>query len=280
MKVDLHVHTTASDGSWAPRQLVAQAQAAGIACLAVTDHDTIAHVEIMEDLAQAAGMAFIKGVEICTTLKGQSFHILGYGIDTANKNLRHLLDYNTRLMEETDHDSMVKLIDCGYPIDLREYEAYRHDPARGGWKSLSFLIDKGLCKNAGDFFAHLFTAERGITFPEFPLPSQAIAAIRDAGGIPVLAHPGSAFHGHELEETLNVFGREEIAGIECYHPSHEAETIRDAIAWCRRHSKLITGGSDCHGEFIPERKLGYPAVTIDQLQLGEIWPAAATTIGR
>ncbi len=280
MKIDLHVHTTASDGSWSPQQLVSQAQRAGIACLAVTDHDTTAHVAVTADLAEAAGLAFIKGVEICTTLKGQSFHILGYGIDTGNENLQHLLHHNTKLMEETDHDSMVKLIACGLPIDLQEYETYRHNPARGGWKSLSFLIDKGLCHSAGDFFSELFTSERGITFPEFPLPSQAIAVIRDAGGFPVLAHPGSAFHGHELDEALNTFGREDIAGIECYHPSHQTETTRDAIAWCHRHSKLITGGSDCHGEFIPDRKLGYPSITIDQLQLGEIWPAATTTISR
>lgn len=88
--------------------------------------------------------------------------------------------------------------------------------------------------------------------------------------MPVIAHPGSAFHGNDLEETLNYFGREDIEGVECYHPSHKPETIRDALAWCKRHGKLITGGSDCHGDFLPNRKLGFPEVSMDELELGKI----------
>lgn len=274
MKVDLHIHTTASDGSWTPEQLVSNIQQAGIDFFAVTDHDTVANVAQSEQLAREYGLHFCKGVEISTTLQGQSFHILGYNINTEAVELEQLLKHNYALMEETDHDSIKKLIAAGIRLDYREYVDYQHNPARGGWKSLSFLIDKGLCTDANDFFANLFTPLVGISFPEFPSPVRAIAAIRQAGGIPVLAHPGSAFHGTDLEGTLNYFGKEDIAGVECYHPSHKAETIRDAIAWSRRHGKLITGGSDCHGTFLPDRKLGYPDVRLGELTLGPIisWP--------
>ena len=270
MRVDLHIHTTASDGSWTPEQLVEKASQAGLDYLAVTDHDTTLNVKRTADLAQAIGMRVVTGVEICTTLKGQSFHILGYGVDIESQVLQQLLQHNTHLMEETDYSSVTKLIASGIAIDLEEYLAYDHDPGRGGWKSLSFLIDKGLCCDANDFFTNLFIARRGISFPEFPLPSRAIAAIRQAGGVPIIAHPGSAFHGTNLVDTLNYFGREDIDGVECYHPSHKPETIRDALAWCKRHGKLITGGSDCHGDFLPDRKLGFPEVSMDQLELGEI----------
>lgn len=272
MRVDLHLHTTASDGSWTPEQVVANACEAGIGLLAVTDHDTTANVEQTTELARNAGLHVVPGVEICSTLAGQSFHILGYGIDIRNSTLQKLLRHNTQLMEQTDHDSISKLIAGGLAIDLEEYLAYQHNASRGGWKSLNFLIDKGFCRDANDYFANLFTTGRGISFPEFPLPRQAIEAIRQAGGVPILAHPGSSFHGSELNETLNCFGKEDIAGIECYHSSHKPETIRDALAWCRQHDKLVTGGSDCHGDFMPSRKIGFPEVTIDQLQLGAINP--------
>jgi len=272
VKVDLHIHTTASDGSWTPEQLVSQIQQAGISFFAVTDHDTVANVTETEQLAATAGIGFCTGVEISTTLKRQSFHILGYKINLQTAALQQLLKHNYELMEEADHDSIKKLIAAGIKLDYQEYVDYQHNPARGGWKSLSFLIDKGLCTDAKDFFANLFTPLAGITFPEFPSPVKAIETIRQAGGIPVLAHPGSAFHGTELEETLNYFGKVDIAGVECYHPSHKAETVRAAIAWSRRHNKLITGGSDCHGVFLPDRRLGYPDIRLNELTLESIYP--------
>ena len=270
MRVDLHIHTIASDGSWTPDEVVREAGRCGVGCIAVTDHDTTECVAETARLAEAAGIRLITGVEISTTLNGRSFHILGYGIDPADRPLQDLLQHNRVLMTEVDHDSIRKLIASGLAIDYDEYEAYCHDPARGGWKSLNFLIDQGLCRDAADYFANLFTEKRGIRFPDFPPPFAAIAAIRQAGGIAVLAHPGSSFHGSELTETLDFFGREDIDGVECYHCSHGRNTIHTALEWCRRQDKLITGGSDSHGSFIPARCLGFPSITLQELALGDI----------
>jgi predicted metal-dependent phosphoesterase TrpH len=159
------------------------------------------------------------GVEISVTLAGHLFHILGYGIDPEGEALQRILAANTALMEEVDHDSIKRLAADGFPIDYGEFCAYDHDPGRGGWKSLSYLIDKGLCTGVGDFFSELFNAKRGIVFPEFPHPAAAIAAIKEAGGVPVLAHPGSEFHGPALEETMDMFAAQDIEGVECFHPA-------------------------------------------------------------
>jgi len=271
MRADLHIHTTASDGSWSVDQLIQELISAGVGLFSVTDHDSVANVVTACRLAKQAGLSFIPGVEICTTLKGQSFHILGYGIDPEAKSLERILAHNTALMEEVDHASIKKLIADGLAIDYAEYCSYRHDPARGGWKSLSFLIDKGFCRDVSEFFSTLFTAERGITFPEFLSPLAVIEAVKEAGGVPVLAHPGSEFHGPALEETLDFFAREEICGVECYHPGHDAATTRRAIEWCKRRGLMITGGSDCHGEFVPHRRLGMPAIEVEDLKLGRLW---------
>lgn len=267
MKVDLHIHTTASDGSWTPVELLQQVQQTGIGLFAVTDHDSIGSVKETARLAEMAGIGFIAGVEICSTLSGQCFHILGYGIDPDSPVLTKLLHTNTELMEQADEDSVKKLAAQGEPISYEDYLAYCHNPARGGWKSLSYFTDKGLCANVGEFFSRLFTAKRGIVFPGFSPPREVIAAIHAAGGKAVLAHPGSDFHGTMLEETLDAFAAEAIDGIECYHPSQDVETSRRAFQWCERRGLLVTGGSDCHGAFVPERRLGVPEIQFSQLRL-------------
>lgn len=270
VRVDLHIHTIASDGTWTPAETVAAVRSAGVGLFAVTDHDTAASVALTGRLAAEAGLGFLPGVEISTTLAGHLFHILGYGIDPEGAALRRILAANTALMEEVDHDSIRKLVAAGFPVDYAEFCAYDHDPGRGGWKSLSYLIDKGLCTGVGDFFAELFNAKRGIVFPDFPHPAEAIAAIKEAGGVPVLAHPGSDFHGPALEETLDMFAAEAIEGVECFHLCHDAATTRRAVEWCDRHDLLITGGSDCHGGFVPARRLGVPEIRLGQLRLGKL----------
>ncbi|KYZ75988.1 histidinol phosphatase [Anaerosporomusa subterranea] len=267
MIVDLHIHTTASDGSWTPAELIEQVRLAGIGLFAVTDHDSVGSLAATARLAREAGLSFIPGVEICSTVRDRNFHILGYGIDHQSKPLEGLLRHNTELMEQADEDSIHKLIAQGLPINYAEYHDYRHNPARGGWKSLSYLTDKGLCADVKEFFSKLFTAERGIVFPTFPSPQAVIATIHAAGGKAVLAHPGSDFHGTMLEETLDSFAEEAIDGVECFHPSQDDATSLRALRWCERHGLLITGGSDCHGVFVPERRLGRPVLHMERLKL-------------
>lgn len=270
MKVDLHIHSTASDGSWRPQQLVAEVDKAGIGLFSVTDHDTVANLLLTAELAATADIAFLPGVEVSTTAGGRSFHILGYGINPAARELQQLLRHNTELLERVDRESIRKLIADGFAIDYAEYCTYQHDPSRGGWKSLSFLIDKGFCRDVHDFFANLFTVERGLDFPEYLAPETVIGAIHAAGGVAVLAHPGSDFHGADLEETLEQLGHEALDGVECYHPGHDEATTRQVLAWCKKKKLLITGGSDCHGGFVPQRRLGVPSIRLEQLRLGKL----------
>ena len=98
MKADLHIHTTASDGTWTPAELVAEAQKAGLAAIAVTDHDSVANVAETQKLALATGLQFIPASEVCATKNDISFHILGFGIDTNNKALLELLCHNENLL--------------------------------------------------------------------------------------------------------------------------------------------------------------------------------------
>ena len=266
-RVDLHIHTLASDGSWTPEEAVRAAVRAGLGIMAVTDHDSVASVAAARELAKEAGIECIPGVEMCSTFRGHCFHILGYGIDVGNARLLEHLDHNTRLLDETDEAAIGILAREGWPVSVEEYRAYRYDPARGGFKALFYLVDKGLCRDVKDFFARIFIKERGLDFPVFPGIEETVATIHGAGGRALLAHPASHFHGPGLAATLKTIGKKPLDGFECYHTANSAEDTAALTAYCREHHKLISGGSDCHGRFVDGRIIGRPVIYEDEIRL-------------
>lgn len=269
--IDLHIHTIASDGCWTPQEVVGQIRKAGIKVFSITDHDTTASIDETSRLTEGENLIFIPGVEISSTFEGKLYHILGYGIDPHNVELQNLLLENTRLMIKKDDDTIHMLMEEGHILDFSEYLSYEYDAGRGGWKTLNFLIDKGLCRDAGDFFNRLFTGNSKIPFPTFSLPRKVISLIQGAGGVAVLAHPGGSLDSKnnlsfsELEKVLEGFHGSGIDGIECYHPAHDSEMTEFYLKWATGKGLLVTGGSDCHGDFIPTRQLGGQGLTVETL---------------
>lgn len=270
MRTDLHLHTTASDGRWTPEQTVAGVVAEGIALFAVTDHDSVANVAPTQALLPGTSLAFLTGVEISATDNGTLLHILGYGIDVSYEPLLAQLAENTAMLEAVDDDDIQQLIARGYPISWEDYATYTYDRTRGGFKSLNFLLDRGVCSSAEDFFERIRT-ELNHRWPAFPPPAAIAALIRAAGGVPILAHPGVSLkkRGGVAEATLAPLKEWGLAGVECFSQYHDAETTAFCLEWCRRHDLLITGGSDYHGGFVG-RQLGVPIVHTSELRLGEL----------
>ena len=267
MRADLHIHTTASDGTWDPSQVVEAVCRAGIKLFAISDHDSVANVAETERLAENAGLKFIPGVELNSTKDGHNYHILGYGIDIENKRLGELCRHNQKLLEQKDDDSVRNLIDRGWLLSMEEFKKYTYDPHRGGWKALAYLQDKGLCGDVNDFFRRIFTAENDLGFPDFPSIAEVVQVIHNAGGIALCAHLASDFHGAGMQEYLPRLVNEQLDGFECYHSGHSAENSRLLAHFCRRHKLYISGGSDCHGSFVPSRHLGVPEIYADMLYL-------------
>ena len=137
MKVDLHLHTSASDGTWLPEDLIRNVIDSGIEIFSVTDHDSVENVEAVSGLAVEESLTFFKGVEINTFKKGQIFHILGYNIDTNNETLNNTLLQNRSFLEERNEESISVLSENGHPVSRDEYSVYQNDPGRGGWKAFS-----------------------------------------------------------------------------------------------------------------------------------------------
>lgn len=267
MKVDLHIHTTASDGTWTPQELVAQAQRAGLGALAVTDHDSVANVAETKRLAEAAGIKFLTASEICATKNNIMFHILGYGIDINNKHLLQLLQHNEDLLQQKDVESIALLEKENWPVSVAEFSHYDYDRRRGGWRALAYLQDKGLCKDVNDFFSRIFTKEHKLGFPVFPPVDEVIKAIHQAGGVALCAHAASDFHGPGVTKVLEMLAEEKFDGFECYHSGHSEEDTELLLDYCRKNRLMISGGSDCHGTFVKTRFLGQPKITAEDLYL-------------
>jgi predicted metal-dependent phosphoesterase TrpH len=269
MRADLHIHTAASDGRWPPQRLVSEVKAHSIGLFAVTDHDTIDNVEPTEALIRASGLAFLRGVEVSTWLEERYVHILAYGFEMGNPTFSALLRENRKKINQASCDVIHELISEGYPIDLDDFETYDYDCTRGGWKALNFLIDRGFCTGVRDYFENL---EIGIpaAIRTFPHPAEAIAAIREASGVPVIAHPGATWpDGGVAEEALEPLLDAGIAGVECYHRHNDETVTRFCLDWCARHDLIVTVGSDCHGGLV-NRELGFPPVDTTDLRLGEL----------
>ena len=266
-KVDLHMHSTVSDGTWTPAELVRNVKEAVISIFALTDHDDIGNVAKTAALAADEGLCFIPGVEINSTWNGYTYHILGLGIDTGNQGLCGLLDENVKKVDRKD-DEAVAYLEKMYPqISNEEFKAYENKRERGGWKALNYLIDKNLCNNYKDYFKLFKNDSGGFAAVRFRSPAEVIAVIRQAGGCAVLAHPGASFYDPDYRSVLEHMLLEGIQGIECYHPENNEAVRRYALDFCKLNKLLITGGSDCHGAFLPARCLGVPDVRLSDLVL-------------
>ncbi|MBQ9698920.1 MAG: PHP domain-containing protein [Acidaminococcaceae bacterium] len=270
MRADLHIHTTASDGTWDPSQVVEAVSRTGIQFFAISDHDSVANVEATRILAKQYGLCFISGVELNSTKDGHNYHILGYGIDIKNKILLELCRHNQSLLEQKDDDSIRNLIARGWPLSMEEFAGYTYNLHRGGWKALAYLQDKELCRDVNDFFKRIFTAENDLGFPDFPSIAEVVKVIHEAGGIAICAHLASDFHGAGMQEYLPRLVNENLDGFECYHSGHSPESSKLLAHFCRRHKLYISGGSDCHGSFVPTRHLGIPVIDTEMLYLPEL----------
>ena len=267
MKIDLHIHTSASDGTWSPEALIQNVINAGIEIFSVTDHDTVDNIAAVSDLAIGTNLKFIRGVEINTYNKGQTFHILGYNIDTENERLNSILFKNRAFIERKNKDSMAILMEMGHPVSPDEYDKYENNPERGGWKALNYVIDKGLCQTYKGFVNLFDEKEDLFTMDVDVKPEAAISCVKQAGGISVLAHPGSGLYGNDYEKTVSLVLEMGIDGIECYHPENSLEVTKYCLETCKKHNLYITGGSDCHGKFVKGRRLGKPDLDLSHLKI-------------
>ncbi len=269
MRIDLHTHTTASDGTLTNSELVAVLRAHDIECFSVTDHDTIENSIQMPAIAAQDGLRFVIGVEISATYEDCEYHILSYGFDPDAADLIRLLarHQNTRIDGDTQNTAYLAERHSG--IDTVEYAKYDYDHSRGGWKSYNYLIDKGIITDIPGYFALFEDHPRHFVFTH---PEEVIGTVKAAGGICILAHPSAYVDGDLLpESTMEQFIEFGISGFECYTPyRRDAEGQAYYVDFCKRHGVRVSAGSDFHGAFTPDRKLADPPITTDMLNMDDL----------
>jgi len=267
MLVDLHIHTKASDGTWDRHELIERLMQNNIGLFSITDHDTIENSKVMASELEGSDLKYLMGVEVSCTHMRKEHHIVAYGFDTTNSGLLGLLEQNQKERSRTQDNLMRWLATVKPQVSYSKYASYQHERKRGGWKSLNFLLDEAVVKDLSEYITLFDDPTTKFTFQD---PAAVIQAVKQAQGIPFLAHPSWHFDGGRMpEKELKKWVDFGISGIECYHPSCCSTYSEEYIDFCRRHNLLISGGSDCHGTFT-ETKLGSPRITLDNLNLGSL----------
>lgn len=263
MRADLHVHSTASDGTCRPEELVALALEAGLTHLAITDHDSVEAIQRAQVAAAATGLHLIAGVELsAVTADGRDVHMLGYWVDPADPALRrHLLDLRAARMRRAEK-MVASLSHAGFPIDIETVLPYSDGGALGRSHIARALVDSGHATSVRDAFERLIG--RGRPFyaaKETMTPDEAIETILRCGGVAVVAHPGVNGLDDEVRRLADVG----LAGIEAYHADHSAEQRDRFSALADETGLLVTGGSDFHGPEAPNAPLGSVEIPVDRL---------------
>jgi len=257
--VDLHTHSTASDGTLGPADLVRLAWERGLQAVALTDHDTIDGLAEAVAAGAELGIEVIPGVEISARHPGGSMHILGYFLDYQNARLSERLAVLKQARKDRNPQILAKLNALGIPLTMEQVERFSGGGQIGRPHIARALFEAGYVRSLQEAF-DLYLGNQGKAYVSkfrFP-PEEALGMIRDAKGVPVLAHPFTL--GLEdpalLREKLMSLKALGLAGVEVYYPEHSPEQEALCLSLARELGLLISGGSDFHGENKPEVELG------------------------
>ena len=266
---DLHLHTCYSDGIESPERVVELATQAGLSAIAITDHDNTEARAVAEPAARRLGLELIPGIEMSASAEGQEVHVLGLFLDFAHPRLvAHLAAQQARRVRRV-HEMVQRLGAVGVRITAEEVLALAGVGTVGRPHVARILLKHGYISSLPEAFARFIGPNNPGFVPGSPMPpSRIISLIREAGGVPVLAHPvflkGDGF--------IEAFAKDGLAGLEVYHSSHTPEQVRHYEEIALRLKLLKTGGSDFHGdskEGLPVGAVKVPYELVDTLRQ---WP--------
>lgn len=268
-KIDLHMHTSASDGTWDVYKLKEELIKNKINIFSITDHDNIDNTLKMEEIIDYKdNLQYIHGVELTTTFEGREYHLTTYNYNETNKDLIGLMIDNTNVRLDFNAKFMKNYIFKHYSdVCLEEYEQYEYDRSKGGWKSANYLMDRGIHRDLSEHFSDIKNSGMKMTFKK---PEEVISIAKKSGGMVFLAHPSANFKsGYMPEKEMKFWLEVGVDGIECFSP-YNTKYVDMYVEFCKNNNLMISGGSDCHGEFIPSRKLGVPNIEIDTLRIEKL----------
>ncbi len=258
--IDLHVHTTASDGQYTPAQIIQKAAEKNIKVIAITDHDTTAGLSEAREAGKRLGVTVVGGIEINITFPTGEFHLLGLGLKEPSKSLNIIVENVIKNRFDRNKQIIEKMNEDGVPLTLEELEADFPGTVIGRPHFAAELVKHGVVKTRQQAFDQYLARGRKWYVPRICTNlDEAIVAIRESGGVPVVAHPMSLYLSWgRLPDFLTDCYEKGVVGIEAFHPGARVTECLRLEELGRKIGFIITAGSDFHGEKIrSDRRLGH-----------------------
>ncbi len=251
-RVDLHIHSTASDGVLSPSQIVRTALELDLATIAITDHDTTAGIAEAQRAAKGTGLEVIPGVEINSEGEWGDLHFLGYYVAPEAPLLRQRLQAMRDARLGRARKMIEKLGRMGMPLDWEEVRALAGGESVGRPHIARAMVNRGYVTSIQEAFDQYISNDGPAYVPRLRLtPAEVIEAIREAGGVAVLAHPAHSGVVDRIPEFVALG----LQGVEVYYPEHAPDEVAHLLDLCRRYGLVATGGSDFHS---PDHEEGAP----------------------
>jgi len=280
--IDLHIHTTASDGTYSPQQIVDEARQIGLEAISITDHDTLEGYDEARPAADQSGLTLICGIELSTKMiqlngRPKTVHLLGYFFKEPSAEFRDWLLTQQRVRHERNVALAEKLQSLDVQVTIEEVRALGRSMA-GRPHFARLMMEKGYVQSIQEAF-DLYLDEKGKAYVEKHDPTlpEGIRHVRASGGIPSLAHPVRLNKfGSQEEDLIRQMAKMGLQAIEAYHSDHTEKHQERYQALARRYDLVVTGGSDFHGDNKPGVKLGtgrnnnvaVPAKVIERMKNG------------
>ena len=251
---DLHIHTTCSDSTLSPEDVVLQAHAAGLMCVAITDHDTLEGVEPARKAAHEYALEVISAVELSSEIQGKDVHVLGYFVDDANVSFRSQLKRMQDVRRERLQGMVEKFNTLGKGhLTWEDVLPFAQGSSVGRPHLAMAMRQKGIVTTIAEAFEKYIGEDGPAYVKRFNIsPFEAIDLIKKVGGVSVLAHPMVT----NKDELIPSFAEAGLKGIEVYYPNYSESTVRHYEGIAQKHNLAVTGGSDAHGKAKPNTYVG------------------------
>ncbi len=246
-QVDLHVHTTASDGKFTPSDIVRKSAALGLTVISICDHDTVNGIaEALTAAQNFSGLRVIPGVEISTDVPHGEVHVLGYFIDYFDEKLLTKLEKMRNSRQIRAQRMVEKLGSLGIHIEWQRVREIAGSGAIGRPHIAQAMVEKGYITSPKEAFAK-YIGRDGPAYVEREklTPVETVELILQSKGLPVLAHPMTLNKPESMVIELKAAG---LVGVEAYYDGHAAEDVESMVSLAKRHNLIATGGSDYHGQ--------------------------------